>query len=355
MSKPDPKATPANPNKISGNDYFGTTGAAAQQNPVYGAKPSFATTKPPLRYPIGSIDAYTDFMLFEELNYRSTYGTGGLTALTGGNIQQVEDKSQEDQIARRQTLRVNEAVKAYENSTAVNTVILPIPGNISDTNAVTYGEDNLNSLAAMAVGAVASGVQDKDLLGGIGKIINTVTGAAIGLAEDKSMTNPNALFFGSMAANVFGANTSFEGLLSRATGQIINPNLELLFTGVALRSFTFDFNFVPRSKEEGQRVKEIIRVFKIAMSPRREAAGNGLFIKAPNVFRLTYRSGNKNHPFLNKFKIMALENMSVNYTASGQYVTYDDGTPVHMQMQLAFKELNPVYAEDYTDVLGVGY
>lgn len=66
MSKPDPKATPANPNKISGNDYFGPTSAAAQQNPVYGTTPSFATAKPPLRYPIGSIDTYTDFMLFEE-------------------------------------------------------------------------------------------------------------------------------------------------------------------------------------------------------------------------------------------------------------------------------------------------
>jgi len=61
---------------------------------------------------------------------------------------------------------------------------------------------------------------------------------------------------------------------------------------------------------------------------------------------------------LNKFKVMALENMAVNYTASGQYATYDNGTPVHMQMQLAFKELNPIYAEDYDDgtgLEGVGY
>ena len=77
MSKPDPKATPANPAQVTGNDYFGPTSAAAQANPVSGTKPSFSTAKPPLRYPIGSIDAYTDFMLFEELNYRSTYGNNG--------------------------------------------------------------------------------------------------------------------------------------------------------------------------------------------------------------------------------------------------------------------------------------
>lgn len=336
----DPKATSANPVQVTGNTTVTT------QTP--------SKARAPLRYPIGSIDDYTDFMLFEELQYKSSYAKG-ITSLTGGDIEQIEDTSKEDQLARRQTLRVNEASKSYANGTVVNSIILPIPGNISDTNAVTYGEDNLNSLAAMAVGAVASGVQDASITGGISNILNTVVGTAIGLGEDSGMKNPSALFFGSMAANVFGANTSFESLLSRATGQIINPNLELLFTGVALRSFTFDFNFVPRSKEEGERVKEIIRVFKIAMSAKRTAAGNGLFIQAPNVFRLTYKTGNKNHPFLNRFKIMALENMAVNYTASGQYATYDNGTPVHMQMQLAFKELNPIYAEDYTDVLGVGY
>lgn len=307
--------------------------------------------KKPLRYPIGSIDNYTDFLLFEELEYKKTFdkGLGGLVGGPGTG------EAEKDLAQTFAGLKIKEASKSYANGTVVNTIILPIPGNISDSQAVTYGEDNLNSLAAAAVNSVAKGVQNGDLLKGLGGIINDVGGAAMGLASDGGMKDPSALFFGSMAANVFGANTSFESLLSRSTGQIINPNLELLFSGVALRQFTFDFNFVPRSAEEGNGVKEIIRTFKIAMSARRSAAGQGLFISAPNVFRLSYKSGSKDHPFLNKFKIMALENMSVNYTASGQYSTYDDGTPVHMQMQLAFKELNPIYAEDYNDVGGVGY
>jgi hypothetical protein len=94
------------------------------------------------------------------------------------------------------------------------------------------------------------------------------------------------------------------------------------------------------------------------MSARKTSGITNLMIKSPNVFRLSYKTGNRDHPFLNKFKVMALENMAVNYTASGQYATYDNGTPVHMQMQLAFKELNPIYAEDYDDgtgLEGVGY
>ena len=48
----------------------------------------------------------------------------------------------------------------------------------------------------------------------------------------------------------------------------------------------------------------------------------------------------------------------MNYTGSGTYATYDDGTPVHMKLNLTFQELNPIYNEDYEDAnagKGVGY
>lgn len=66
-------------------------------------------------------------------------------------------------------------------------------------------------------------------------------------------------------------------------------------------------------------------------------------------------SGNKKHPFLNSFKPCALTDMQISYTGSGTYATYQDGTPVHIQMNLTFKELNPIYREDYKNVGGVGY
>jgi len=303
--------------------------------------------KEPLRYPLGIIDKRTDFMLFEELDYKQIYGGGAGTSTEGTLIN-----------TARSGLALRTANSVYADSKSVNSIILPIPGNISDSQAVTYGEDNLNSLAAAAVSAVADGVKNDNLISGITDIFKKTMSTVGEIGGSAGAGDASSLFFGSMAANVFGANTSFENILSRSTGQILNPNLELLFTGVALRSFTFDFNFVPRSDIEGEKVKEIIRVFKKAMSARKTSGISNLLIKAPNVFRLSYKTGDLNHPFLNKFKIMALDNMAVNYTASGQYATYDNGTPVHMQMQLSFKELNPIYAEDYDEGIGlegVGY
>ena len=43
---------------------------------------------------------------------------------------------------------------------------------------------------------------------------------------------------------------STPGLLSRTIGGAINNNVELLFNGPTLRSFTFTFRLTPREKKE---------------------------------------------------------------------------------------------------------
>ena len=62
------------------------------------------------------------------------------------------------------------------------------------------------------------------------------------------------------------------------------------------------------------------------------------------------------HPFLNKFLPTHLTDMKINYSQSGTYSTFHDGTPTHMTMSCSFQEVNPVYQEDYDEAgQGVGY
>ena len=42
-----------------------------------------------------------------------------------------------------------------------------------------------------------------------------------------------------------------------------------------------------------------------------------------------------------------LTGMSVNYTNAGTYASYEDGSPVSIRLNMTFKELNPIYSEDY--------
>ena len=156
------------------------------------------------------------------------------------------------------------------------------------------------------------------------------------------------------AINQLGANVNPQSLITRSSGQILQSNLELLFNSVTLRSFPFVFDFTPRDPKEGDMVRRIIRTIKMATVAKK---GNGVFINSPDVFQFEYVSGGENkHPFLHNFKLGVLENVSIDYTASGTYATYQDGTPVHIRMSLTLKEINPIYMEDYADHPdGVGF
>ena len=256
----------------------------------------------------------------------------------------------------------------------IKTVLLPIPSNISDTNAARYGSSELNSIAGAAIGGIvgimeAGGAYSKSFNEGNQAIVTKfqdavkgTAGAAGGIAGLQGFFTRQAA---SAAAGALGANITPDQLLARTTGEILNPNLELLFNGPTLRSFRFSFKMTPRSQEEADEIKNIIRCFKQNMAPKvgsgnaaiNKAGGGNTFLRTPNVFELRYRQGAGEHKFLNRFKQCFLENISVNYTADGTYATYPDGTPVSMVMDLSFKEIEPVYDVDYTEVsgLGVGY
>ena len=180
-----------------------------------------------------------------------------------------------------------------------------------------------------------------------------------GLTEDTQ--NAIRASISGAAINALGANVSAASILSRSTGQILNSNLELLFQGVNLRTFPFNFTFSPRNPKESDVVKAIIKSFKASMAPKAgdyNGSAQGIFLKSPDLFQLKYLHDGEDHPFLNTFKLCALTGMSVNYTNAGTYTTYEDGTPVNIRMSLTFKELNPIYHEDYQLVgagPGVGY
>ena len=155
------------------------------------------------------------------------------------------------------------------------TILLPIPSNISDTNAARYGSSELNSIAGAAVAGIAGIMESGKALGGGGDFISAFTGAlkdavtstagaAGGLVGAQGFVTRQ---LASQAAGMLGANITPSQLLARTQGEILNPNMELLFNGPTLRSFRFSFKMTPRSQREARQIKDIIRCFKQSMAP----------------------------------------------------------------------------------------
>jgi len=252
----------------------------------------------------------------------------------------------------------NEGFRRNTNKQPLGTVLLPVPSSVQDGNTVNYTDSSMNTLVGAGLGLAQTVMEDIGALVGKNKfdeakeaLIKAAGGAleASGLTAETAVALLTKQLSGS-ALSIFGGNVTIDQIQARESGQIFNPNMELLFNGPSLRNFSFSFKMTPRSPEESNEIKNIIRFFKKGMAAK--AGGSRLFLSTPNVFELRYRKGREEHPFLNKFKQCFLQNIAVNYTGEGVYSTYNDGTPVSMTMTLQFKEIAPIYDIDYESDLG---
>jgi hypothetical protein len=338
-----------------------------------------------LKYPIDILENQQDTLQITMYRYRPP--TGNLFLPSPPSVGGVIDAIGNIVIPLAPSLGIGSkggeiATKGLQRNSALKkviaTTILPIPSGIQDNNAISWGDDSMNNLTA----AVASKIYDNpgralggnlavdftsaiaDVFGvkldtGAIKQINTI-------ADSVGITNLPALLANpqtkaaitSLIAKGAGFEIPAETILARGFGIVPNSNLELLFQGPTLRSFGFTWRMSPRSKLEARNVKRIIRMFKQGSAPRKLNSQSGagaasVFLGTPNVFKLSYKTGNKEISGLNKFKICALVNMSVVYAPDGQWSAYAEGQPVSIQLSLNFQEIEPVYESDYQkDIFG---
>ena len=142
-------------------------------------------------------------------------------------------------------------------------------------------------------------------------------------------------------------------LLTRTTGQILNPNMELLFKDPSLRPFTFTWKLAARSREEANSIIRIINFFKRGMAPQTEGAN--LFLKSPWTWQLSYMHKGREHKYLNKFKECAMNSITTQYTPDGNYATFETGHMTAYSITMSFTELEPVFSSDYGSKDEIGY
>ena len=231
------------------------------------------------------------------------------------------------------------------NRETLGSVILPIPGGIQDSQQVRWTADSINPVQLAVSSSVLAAVE-----GSINKGFDTAADYLKTALESPDTKKALGTYLAGQAAGS-------QNLLTRTTGAVLNPNMELLFNSPDLRNFTFSFLLAPRSEAEAMTVVRIIRFFKQGMAPIRSKSR--LFLKSPHTFRLAYKNtastgrtdgfGVNDHPYLNKFKECAMQSFGVNYTPNGQYSTYEDGVMTAYQVTMNFQEMTPIYNDDYGD------
>ena len=129
--------------------------------------------------------------------------------------------------------------------------------------------------------------------------------------------------------------TGTRALADIISGSIISSKMELMFKGVGRRSFSYDFNFIPKSELEAQMVDQIIFEFKRAMLPNYGSSGNlgsielssDRLLTIPTTFDIKYfytggdNMGVSENSFLNRISTCFCTDVSVSYGGS-RYTAY---------------------------------
>lgn len=134
-------------------------------------------------------------------------------------------------------------------------------------------------------------------------------------------------------------------------GYAINPILELLYNGTQQRKFNFQFRFTPRNPKESESVMKIIQAFRFHAAA--EYAGGRVssrYFVPPSMFEIQFKhrlngklTDNVNLP---RTAPCVLTYVNTNYAASGNYVTFEDGVPAEITLDLAFTESIILVKED---------
>lgn len=156
-------------------------------------------------------------------------------------------------------------------------------------------------------------------------------------------------FINSVANSTFGTTVvdgikSFVSNGSKISGNPINPQVEVIFATRPMREWMFELLLAPRSAEESETVREIIRTMRLYSAP--EIAALGFTFIPPAEFDITFYKDGQESQHLPRINTCVLKRFEVDYApAEGKYSTFSDGSPVAVRMSMNFQEVEVLHKQ----------
>lgn len=334
----------------------GSRGVGAIENAFSGAEEADTLFKKIVKYPMDMSNSM-DHMFIQCYSYRAPYAAA-LDGKSGKRNIFANDKESSFTFGSERTTPYKRKLGAG--------IKLPMPNNMTDGNPRNWGEQSMDAGQMGAIQNVSKNVLTSFFtndFGGYGRTATKLSMQGEMLTQESTRGMSMANKIAQLASESGFGDVSSEQVLSRSVGVVVNSNTELLFAGVSLRSFEYQWLMSPRNRLEAANVRMIIRAFKQWSAPKKirkidngelsnvgKAGGPSFFLGTPNIFRLRFvTNGNRNILGVNKFKPCALQNVDINYTPEGQWMAYENGMPISVMMTLRFAELEPIYDTDYSE------
>lgn len=238
----------------------------------------------------------------------------------------------ESAVTMLRQLSSGQGVRTIRRTT--DTIALYMPDTLNFTHSQNYSSMELGGGAFAAFGAGVDAGTSISSGGDISKVIGSNLSPFIAAQIARG--------FGNAGAAVFAA----------ATGTVTNPQLELIYTSPAFRTFRFDFMLYPRSEKEALEVQNILERLRFHQAPEILTQGSGalggFFLVPPSEFDVKFYYNGSVNPNIPPISTCVLTQIDLDYAPNG-FATYEKtgqfkakmggtGMPVAIRLSLEFME-----------------
>ena len=278
--------------------------------------------------------------------------TGSLARFAGGMVGKQNNAL--NKAAARKKLDVRKG-----GTDIMGSIYMNMPAGITFTDKANWAGGELGVVSKLV----------KDVIGGSGETGSTAAGALAGGAGNIAGAAVGGI--GALAAKM-GLKGGLMGMAvgaaagggviqkgaEAALGVSMNPYMEMMFSGIGFRDFTFDFTMRPRNEKEMQEVDEIIRTFRTHTRPSWVGGTLGKsFMDYPMQFNIQFLTAKEKgsaesyalNDYIPKIKTCVCDSVTTNYSPQNMWTAHRNGAPIAITLGLHFLETELVMATDVRD------
>jgi hypothetical protein len=272
---------------------------------------------------------------------RSTTGN-----LTGGKPEEAVDLNVANSWVDKSIRKVSSFFKDLVNTAErdyIGSCALYMPTDIQINDQMVYNEDTRK------IGALGEAINNGEAK--MGDVLNkqvlldpavlTLMTAGAAYASDKIGFGSSTITAVTALAS-YGVGDIMQTELQRSTGKIMNPNELLRYQQTALRSFTFNWIFLPDNEYESNQATNIIKMFRKAAHATKQSS---TMIIVPDHVVVSFHGAKD----MIQIPPCYIESVNVTYNPNVSSFFKQNNAPVEIGLSLTLKEIVPIYADDVED------
>lgn len=240
-----------------------------------------------------------------------------------------------------------------ENEVLSSSIVLPIPKSLEDNFSIKLETPELG-IAGAGVADAVSGAVTPGKLAEYAKALGSNTISGLNAEVNGSDMLTAARFFSRAGLGAIAPDIGSG--IDAATGTIVNPHTTLVFDGVGMKTFSFNWSLSPKNSDESGMLRDIINELKAAALPRYASPFKGVttgtsidrgLMRYPSMVDIFFVGLDQSYFFF--FKTCMIGQIQVDYTPNGVslYRGENGARPTFVNMSLSFTESSIHTRGDY--------